>query len=65
METLKIDGMHCGNCTAAVTKALEAIDGISAVYVDLEKKEASFENNGIAKEKLKAAIQAIGFDVVD
>ncbi len=64
MEKLKIEGMHCGNCTTSVTRALEAIDGISSVHVDLEKQEASFDNNGVAKEELKAAIEAIGFDVV-
>ncbi len=65
MEILKIEGMHCGNCSASVIKALEALDGISAVSVDLDKKEASFENNGVSKQQLKEAIDAIGFEVVE
>ncbi len=65
METLKIEGMHCGNCSASVEKALAAIDGISAVTVDLEKKEAAFQNDGVDRETLKAAIDAIGFDVIE
>jgi len=62
METLKINGMSCGHCTGSVKKALEAIDGLSEITVDLEEKEASFENDGAAREKIRAAISAIGFE---
>lgn len=65
METLKIDGMHCGNCSSSVKNALEALDGISNVHVDLDKKEASFENTGVNKKTLQDTIEAIGFDVID
>lgn len=65
MPTIKISGMSCGHCTAAVTKALQAIDGVSEVNVDLEKKEASYsENKPVSLETIRAAITKIGFEVV-
>ena len=39
-KIMKIEGMACGNCSARVEKALNAIDGVSAT-VDLEAKTAS------------------------
>ncbi len=66
MATIKIEGMRCGHCSSSVTKALNEIDGISDVVVDLEKKEASFTETGdVDMEAVKAAIDKIGFTVVD
>ena len=62
METLKINGMSCGHCTGSVKKALEAIPGLSQISVDLEEKEASFNNDGVAREDIRAAISGIGFE---
>ena len=35
METLMVDGMTCGHCVAAVTKAIKADDPASIVRIDL------------------------------
>jgi len=43
MKTIKIKGMSCRHCVLAVSKALSAVDGVKDVRVDLEKGEASFE----------------------
>lgn len=43
MATVKIKGMTCNHCVMAVTKALNEIEGIKDVKVDLEKGEAFFE----------------------
>ena len=65
MPTIKISGMSCGHCTAAVAKALGAIDGLTDVSVDLEKKEASYtESKPVSLEVIKEAIAKIGFEVV-
>ena len=32
-KTMKIEGMMCGHCEAAVKKALEAVDGVAAAEV--------------------------------
>ncbi len=40
--TLNIEGMSCGHCVQTVQKALEAVDNISGVTVDLDGKKAEF-----------------------
>lgn len=65
MATVKINGMTCGHCAGAVTKALAEIAGISNVSVNLEKGEATYdEASPVAIEKIKGAISGIGFEVV-
>jgi copper chaperone len=41
--TLKITGMTCGHCVAAVTKALRSTDGVSSADVDLQAGRARVE----------------------
>ncbi len=65
MTTIKIKGMTCNHCVMAVTKALNEIEGIQKVNVDLSKGEATFEETqpvdmGIVKEGVKKA----GYEVV-
>ena len=43
MTTIKIKGMSCSHCVMAATKALNEVNGISNVSVDLEKGEAAFD----------------------
>lgn len=38
--TLKVEGMSCGHCTQAVTRAIEAVQGVTGVQVSLERQEA-------------------------
>ena len=40
-KTMKITGMHCENCVASVTRAINRIDG-AAAKVSLKKGEAVF-----------------------
>lgn len=62
MYTMKIEGMMCPHCQAAVTKALEALEGTKA-EVNLEKKEAYVET-GLEKEALKKAVEDAGYQVL-
>ncbi len=39
-KTMKIEGMMCGHCEAAVKKALEALDGVAGAEVSQEKGTA-------------------------
>jgi copper chaperone len=64
MSTVKIKGMRCGHCVGSVTKALESLDGVSNVKVDLATGEAAFdESKPVELGKIKEAISAIGFEV--
>lgn len=62
MYTMKIEGMMCPHCQAAVTKALEALEGTKA-EVNLEKKEAYVET-GLETEVLKKAVEDAGYQVL-
>jgi copper chaperone CopZ len=63
MGSVKIKGMSCQHCVGSVKEALEKIDGIQNVAIDLENGVAEFD--GItAPENLENAITAIGFEVI-
>jgi len=64
MPTIKISGMRCGHCTASVTKALQEIDGVTDIQVDLEKAQATYsEIKPVDTQLIKDAITKIGFEV--
>ncbi len=65
MKTVKIKGMSCQHCVKSVKKALEEVNGIRDVSVDLEKGEATYEettpvDDNIVKEKIKKAGYELG-----
>ena len=61
--TLKVKGMSCPHCAAAVEKALSAIKGVTA-KVDLEAATVTIGAPGsITREMMAAAIEAAGFGV--
>ena len=65
MAVIKIKGMTCGHCVAAVTKALEGMDGIADVSVDLEKGQAEFREAGpVDMSKVAESIAEAGYEVV-
>ena len=65
MTTIKVKGMSCQHCVASVTKALSEINGITDVHVNLDKGEATFnEDTPVPPETIKKAISSIGFEVV-
>jgi len=65
MKTVKIKGMSCKHCVAAVTKALNEIEGVSDVSVNLEKGEVSFvESAPVDEFTIKEAVKRAGYEVV-
>ena len=65
-KTVYIDGMMCKHCAASVKKALEAIDGIASVDVDLEGKKATVSLSAdVANETIEKAIKVEGYTVTN
>lgn len=63
-KTLKIQGMMCPRCVAHVTKALESVDGVDSVDVNLKKKTAVIELTAeVLEETLTAVITEAGYEV--
>lgn len=59
--TLKLDGLHCGNCVKSVEKALNTVEGVMKATVTLEPPQAIVEGSA-SIEALIAAVDDIGFD---
>jgi len=58
---LKITGMTCGHCVAAVKKSLEAVPGVSAASVELASGEAVVEGTTDI-DALCAAVREEGYE---
>lgn len=65
--TIRVEGMHCGNCSASVTKKLKATAGVEDVKVSFEKKEAwiKFDDQKITVAQLREVINSTGFKAVE
>jgi copper chaperone len=64
MKSVKIKGMSCQHCVMAVTKALEAIDGIKNVSVDLKTGTANYDEiKPLGAAVIEQAIKKAGYDV--
>lgn len=62
-KTILIEGMSCGHCSARVEKALNQIDGVTAI-VSLDDKSATVTlSKDISDEILKIAIEDAGYEV--
>ncbi len=62
-KTMKIEGMMCPRCVAHVKKALEGIDGVSEVEVNLNKKTAVFHAENVMDEVVINAVVEAGYEV--
>ena len=64
-KTMKIEGMMCGHCEAAVKKALEALPEVTSAEVSHEKGTAVVLLSAtIADEVLKKAVEDKDYTVV-
>ena len=66
MKTISIEGMQCNHCKMTVEKVLGAIEGVTKVEVNLEKKNAVIESSKeIDNSKIEEVIKEAGFTVVE
>ncbi|MBQ3221392.1 MAG: heavy metal translocating P-type ATPase [Clostridia bacterium] len=63
-KTIKVEGMMCQHCVAHVTKALQGVEGVAEVEVNLKKKTATVVlSNEVSDETLISAITEAGYEV--
>lgn len=63
-KTMKIEGMMCPHCEAAVKKTLEAIDGVESAEVSHEKGSAVLTmSKNVEDSVLKKAVEDAGYKV--
>jgi copper chaperone len=64
-ETIKVEGMTCQHCVQTITDALNNINGLNTVNVDLVKKEVrvKFNENETKLKKISDKIIEVGFEL--
>ena len=50
VQTYQISGMTCQGCVASVREKLSNIEGVEAVFVDLDKAEAAIETKSVLSD---------------
>jgi copper chaperone CopZ len=65
--TIKVEGMKCPKCSASVTKALKATEGVEEAQVSSEKGEAviKYDDQKLTETKLREVINSTGFKAVE
>ena len=65
-ETIKVEGMSCGHCEMRVKKAVEAIEGVRKVEVNLRNKHVivEYDERKANLKKIKAAVKEVGYEPV-
>lgn len=62
-KKILIEGMSCQHCVGHVKEALEGLDKVTSVEVNLENKWAIVETTN-SDDELKEAIEEEGYDVI-
>ena len=66
MPEIKVKGMSCAHCAAAMTKALASLPGVSHIQVDLAGGRVSYECGApISREDLNRVVKAAGFELAE
>lgn len=60
-RTFTVVGMTCDHCVAAVTAEVGAVEGISAVAVDLQGATLTVSGERIDAEAIAAAVDEAGY----
>lgn len=65
-KVMNVDGMMCAHCQAHVQKALSEVEGVGAVTVDLEKKQAEITlEKDVPDQVLMDAVTEAGYTSTD
>ncbi len=65
-EVLKVEGMSCNHCRAAVERALKNLPGVSSAAVDLSagSVRVTYDPGEVNREKIARAIDQAGYRVI-
>jgi len=67
METmsLKIEGMSCGHCTRAVSRALHGLDGVLVETVEIGSATLRYDPARIGPKQIVRVIDGEGFSALE
>ena len=60
---LKIDGMTCGHCVSAVTKALKGMEGVNLEQVSVGSATVSYDPEVTSEERITGTVEDQGYAV--
>jgi copper ion binding protein len=65
-KNIQVEGMTCGHCVETVTQAVNSLNGVTQVSVDLDKKQVSvdFDESRTDADAVSSKITEVGFEVV-
>lgn len=61
--TLRVPGMTCGHCEAAVKGEVSKVAGVASVDVDLETKLVTVTGVSLDRDAVVEAIDEAGYDI--
>lgn len=65
VKELKVEGLGCGHCVDAVTKALKALPEVEEVSVDLENQKVTVTfQDSLDELRIAEAIEEAGYRVL-
>ncbi len=66
-QAINVNGMSCDHCVQTITTALEGINGVAGIQVDLGKKVVAveYEENKTDLKTISNKISEVGFEVVE
>lgn len=64
-ETIKIQGMSCGHCVAAVRSVLDDLPGVQVEDVAMGSAQIRYDPSTITHEQINDAIDAEGYAVIE
>ncbi|MFJ6198728.1 heavy-metal-associated domain-containing protein [Micromonospora sp. NPDC092111] len=66
VSTYQVKGMTCGHCVNAVSTEVGAIEGVTAVQVDLASGRVTVTSDSpLDTDSVRAAVDEAGYDLVE
>ena len=62
--SMKIGGMTCGHCVAAVKKALESVQGATVEQVAIGSAQVRFDESATSLAALEQAVEDEGYSIL-
>ncbi len=65
-QTFSVPDVHCGHCKSTIEGALQPLEGVQRVDVDIDGRAVTVDYDGgeVSQEQILQAIEAAGYPVI-